>query len=55
MIVNTSSEGNLMHESLHVDNFDPHNPETYTREEFGWANSLFAELILRMQGLFPIG
>jgi meiotically up-regulated gene 157 (Mug157) protein len=31
----------LMHES-----FDADNPNRYTRDWFGWANSLFAELII---------
>ena len=31
-----------MHES-----FDVNDPERYSRDWFGWANSLFAELVLR--------
>ena len=31
-----------MHESFHVDD-----PATFTRPWFGWANSLFAEAVLR--------
>lgn len=41
MLVRTTAGTNLMHES-----FDPDNPAMFTREWFGWANSLFSELVL---------
>jgi len=39
-LVNTSGGTNYMHES-----FNPNNPTKYTRPWFGWANSLFAQLV----------
>ena len=41
LLATTGGTG-LMHES-----FDVNDPERYSREWFGWANSLFAELVLR--------
>ncbi|GAC1368877.1 MAG: glycoside hydrolase family 125 protein [Candidatus Saccharimonadales bacterium] len=38
----------FMHESIDVDN-----PEHFTRPWFGWANSLFGELILQIEEQFP--
>jgi uncharacterized protein len=38
----TTAGTGLMHESFHVDD-----PATFTRPWFGWANSLFAEAVLR--------
>jgi len=38
----TTAGTGLMHESFHVDD-----PATFTRSWFGWANSLFAEAVLR--------
>ena len=41
-LVETTADTGYMHESFHVD--DPHQ---YTRSWFAWANSLFAQLVLR--------
>jgi hypothetical protein len=41
-LVRTTAGTGLMHES-----FDPDNPGDYTREWFGWANSLFGETVMR--------
>ncbi|WP_051807741.1 glycoside hydrolase family 125 protein [Actinoplanes subtropicus] len=41
----TDAGAGLMHESLHVDD-----PAVFTRPWFAWANSLFAELGLRLAG-----
>ena len=41
MLTRTTANTNLMHES-----FDPDNPQAFSREWFGWANSLFCELAL---------
>jgi uncharacterized protein len=41
LLATTGGTG-LMHES-----FDVNDPNRYSRDWFGWANSLFAELILR--------
>ncbi|WP_245872798.1 glycoside hydrolase family 125 protein [Deinococcus planocerae] len=38
----TTAGTDLMHESFH-----PDDPAVFTREWFGWANSLFSELVLR--------
>jgi uncharacterized protein len=42
MLLRTTGGTGLMHES-----FDVNDPTRYSRDWFGWANSLFAELILR--------
>ena len=42
ILASTTAGTGLMHESFHVDD-----PATYTRPWFGWANSLFAEAVLR--------
>ncbi|MEF2277222.1 glycoside hydrolase family 125 protein [Deinococcus sp. YIM 134068] len=42
MLVRTTAGTDLMHESFH-----PDDPAVFTREWFGWANSLFSELVLR--------
>lgn len=42
MLIATTAGTNFMHES-----FDPNQPENYSRSWFAWANSLFAEFILR--------
>lgn len=42
MLIATTAGTNFMHES-----FDPNAPENYSRSWFAWANSLFAEFILR--------
>ncbi len=41
-LMETTAGTGLMHES-----FDPDDPAQYSREWFGWANSLFGELIIR--------
>ena len=38
----TDSEEGLIHES-----FDPNDDQHYTRNEFGWANAMYAELLFR--------
>lgn len=38
----------FMHESVNVDN-----PKDFTRAWFGWANSLFGELILKIFNKYP--
>ena len=44
-LLRCSSAGTgYMHEG-----FDPHNPADFSREWFAWANSLFAELLLKLQ------
>lgn len=43
MLLETDANTGFMHES-----FDPENPSQYTREWFAWANSMFAEMILRL-------
>ncbi len=45
MLVRSAAGTHLMHES-----FDPDDPARFTREWFGWANSLFAELVLAHAG-----
>lgn len=45
---NTTAGTDYMHES-----FDVNNPARYTRPWFAWANSLFAELILRVESAHP--
>jgi meiotically up-regulated gene 157 (Mug157) protein len=42
MLVATTADTNFMHES-----FDPNDPAQYSRSWFAWANSLFAEFVLR--------
>jgi meiotically up-regulated gene 157 (Mug157) protein len=41
-LLNTTGGTGLMHESFDVDD-----PTRFSRDWFGWANSLFAELVLR--------
>jgi meiotically up-regulated gene 157 (Mug157) protein len=43
MLENTHAETYFMHEG-----FDPDKPESFTREWFAWANSLFGELIYKL-------
>jgi meiotically up-regulated gene 157 (Mug157) protein len=45
MLLATDAGTGQMHESFHVDD-----PATFTRPWFAWANSLFAELALRLAG-----
>lgn len=47
-LAETDSEQGLIHES-----FDPDAYWNYTREEFGWANALYASLVLRSVAGFP--
>ena len=47
MLTRTTADTNLMHES-----FDPSNPHAFSREWFGWANSLFCELALSRVAVF---
>ena len=46
MLLASDAGTGQMHESLHVDD-----PATFTRPWFAWANSLFAELALRLAGV----
>lgn len=43
MLSKTHAETDYMHES-----FDPNNPAEYTRSWFAWANTLFAELLMKL-------
>ena len=43
MLIATDAGTGFMHES-----FDPNDPVSYTRGWFAWANSLFAELVIRL-------
>jgi len=49
MLAGADGGSGLMHESVHVDR-----PSEYTRPWFSWANSMFAELVLRVLGYDPI-
>lgn len=46
VIIHTDAGTQYMHES-----FDPDNPYQYTRSWFAWANSLFAELIMKVTNI----
>ena len=46
VLARTDAGTGLMHES-----FDPSDPRRFTRPWFGWANALFAELVLAHTGL----
>jgi meiotically up-regulated gene 157 (Mug157) protein len=46
LLARTDGGTGLMHES-----FDPSDPRRFTRPWFGWANALFAELVLAHTGL----
>ncbi len=48
ILKNTHAGTYFIHESVNVDN-----PKKYTRPWFGWANSLFGELIVRVSDDFP--
>lgn len=43
MLLQTDGDTGYMHES-----FNPDNPKDFSRPWFAWANSLFAELIIRI-------
>ncbi len=47
-LAETDSENGLIHESFYPDGY-----WRYTRQEFGWANALYAELLFRTLGGFP--
>jgi uncharacterized protein len=47
-LAETDSEQGLIHESFYADGY-----WRYTRQEFGWANALYAELLFRTLGGFP--
>ncbi len=49
LLLRTDADTGFMHESI-----DAKNPERYTRSWFAWANSLFAELILRLMDVKSI-
>jgi meiotically up-regulated gene 157 (Mug157) protein len=48
MLADTTAGTDYMHES-----FDPNDPSVYSRPWFAWANSLFAELVLKWVGGAP--
>jgi len=47
-LAETDSEDGLIHESFYPDGY-----WRYTRQEFGWANALYAELLFRTVGGYP--
>jgi uncharacterized protein len=47
-LAETDSEDGLIHESFYPDGY-----WRYTRQEFGWANALYAELLFRTLAGFP--
>ena len=48
LLKNSHAGTYFMHESVNVDN-----PKDFTRPWFGWANSLFGELILKILEKYP--
>lgn len=48
MLAETDSENGLIHESFYPDGY-----WRFTRQEFGWANALYAELLFRALAGFP--
>lgn len=50
MLLTTHGGTGFMHES-----FDPNAPESFTREWFAWANSMFGELIYRLHEQGKLG
>ena len=48
MLVDTHAGTGFMHEA-----FDKDNPENYFRSWFAWANTLFGELIIKIQNERP--
>lgn len=52
MLLASHAGTDYMHESINADD-----PEDYTRSWFAWANSLFAELLIRVKelGIYDAG
>lgn len=48
VLVNTDGDTGFVHESFHKDN-----PANFTRSWFAWANTLFAELVLKVSEKYP--
>ena len=48
MLINTHAGTGFMHEA-----FDKDNPRNYFRSWFAWANTLFGELIIKIQDERP--
>lgn len=48
MLLSTTAGTFMMHESFNKDNAD-----VFTRPEFGWANSLFAEFVMMIDEQYP--
>ena len=47
-LAETDSEDGLIHESFYPDGY-----WRFTRQEFGWANALYAELLFRTLAGYP--
>lgn len=50
LLKTTDGGANYMHEGFHVDD-----PALYTRSWFAWANSMFSEFVLRLNGIYVKG
>lgn len=50
LLKTTDGGTNYMHEGFHVDD-----PALYTRSWFAWANSMFSEFVLRLNGIYVKG
>lgn len=50
LLKSTDGATNYMHEGFDVDH-----PELYTRSWFAWANSMFSEFVLSLQGIYVKG
>lgn len=48
VLVNTDGNTGFIHESFHKDN-----PADFSRGWFAWANTLFAELVLKISEKYP--
>lgn len=48
MLIQSNPGDNVLHES-----FDPSNPRTFTRKDFGWPNAMLIELLLTKFAGFP--
>lgn len=48
VLVNTDGNTGFIHESFHKDN-----PDNFSRSWFAWANTLFAELVLKVSEKYP--